>query len=215
MKNESAQTNPGLNRRMLLRGGLATGLGVAMVGVASTALGGVSQAATAPGASRRLMKPGATPDGLSANVQDNWAYCANCAGLWFTNDGSVGVCPAKAGGHIHKPSDDYAMIYNVSGATGNPLNPQPEWSWCLKCQGLFFGPNVTLSWCPDGGHHNRGTWNYSMWFGSSSVNQPGWYHCTNCQGLFYGGQYRAAGICPQTGTAHQGAGSDAYNLGYT
>jgi hypothetical protein len=216
MKDESAQPSGGLNRRMLLRGGLAAGLGAAAFGVASTALASVPQAGKASRAVRSVSRPeksGVTLDAFSYDYQVNWEYCGNCAGLWYSGNGTNGVCPA-GGGHIDKPSDDYVVEYNVSGATGNPLDPQPEWSWCLKCQGLFYGPNVAESACPDGGDHNRGTWNYSLWYDSSGVYvQQGWWHCSNCQGVFYAGiNSTSAGVCPATYEAHDGAGSYTYDM---
>lgn len=40
---------------------------------------------------------------------------------------------------------------------------QDGWSWCPKCQGLFYQPNVALSVCPAGGNHGTGTSNdYSL-----------------------------------------------------
>jgi hypothetical protein len=215
MQDESPQINPGFNRRMLLRGGLAAGLGVAAVGVASTALTGVAQAATTPRAARpvvRLGKAGITPDTSSNPAQNNWDYCANCAGLWYSANGTDGVCPATTTGHVDNPSDNYEVWYNFSGATGNPLDPQPDWSWCKKCQGLFFGTNVSESACPAGGNHNRGTRNYSLPFDATGDVQSGWCHCTNCQGVFYAGTGSSAGVCPATHRVHDGVGSYPYDM---
>jgi hypothetical protein len=31
---------------------------------------------------------------------------------------------------------------------------QDGWSWCRKCEGLFFGLNLTNGGCPSGGPHD-------------------------------------------------------------
>jgi hypothetical protein len=31
---------------------------------------------------------------------------------------------------------------------------QDSWSWCDKCQGLFYGLFQSSSWCPAGGRHD-------------------------------------------------------------
>jgi hypothetical protein len=31
---------------------------------------------------------------------------------------------------------------------------QDGWSWCRKCEGLFFGLNLTNGRCPSGGPHD-------------------------------------------------------------
>jgi len=68
---------------------------------------------------------------------------------------------------------------------------QDSWSWCDKCQGLFYGPFQPNSWCPAGGQHDRSESNdYSLGYGLPSTpgqpQQSGWYWCRKCQGLFYG-----------------------------
>lgn len=37
-----------------------------------------------------------------------------------------------------------------------PVASQGDWAWCSKCQGLFFGPNESISACVRGGTHARG-----------------------------------------------------------
>jgi hypothetical protein len=220
MTKDNPDATPGLSRRMLMRGGLLTGFGVAVAGVASPALTGVAQAATvtrAPRPASRAVKSAVTPDLPSGQTQNGWAYCKNCAGLWYTGNHTTGYCPYQGGGHIDNPSFAYAMFYDVTGA-GSPPNPQPGWSWCSRCQGLFDGVRQADSWCPapKGGHHTLGTWNYSLNYNQPvpQLAQPGWYWCFNCQGLFYGGPYTTGGYCPANGFVHDGSKSDNYDVTY-
>jgi len=38
---------------------------------------------------------------------------------------------------------------------GSPtVQVQKDWLWCYKCDGLFYGPRVSESVCPKGGHHD-------------------------------------------------------------
>lgn len=50
-------------------------------------------------------------------------------------------------------------------------NTQNRWRWCNKCQGLWYGPNVTTSNCPQGGTHSAvGSGNYRLPIVTSQVN---------------------------------------------
>jgi hypothetical protein len=213
MTDETPHTTPGLNRRMLLRGGLLAGFGVAVAGVASPALTGVAQAATAPRASRsasRLVKSAVTPD-TTYKYQGGWAYCANCAGLWYTGNNTTGWCPFKevtgGGGHIESPSYSYELQYDLSGTGGPPY--QPGWNWCSRCQGLFYATNMTESYCPAkpfGGRHNPGGFAYSVRYSDAVPGsvQGNWFWCGQCQGLFQGGSVTYGGDCPYTPLAYNG-----------
>jgi hypothetical protein len=63
-----------------------------------------------------------------------------------------------------------APLYTAPAPPPPPLPSKPVsgvqsgWSWCSKCQGLFYGPNVARTSCPAGGPHIRGTWDYSISF---------------------------------------------------
>src|ERR1700729_2889282 len=99
---------PGLNRRTLLRGGLAAGAGAAVAGLATVGLAGAAQAATAARSVARSAKPSAVEPDLTYQTQYYWAYCVNCAGLWYTANKTAGACPyymlGKGGGHVLNPS---------------------------------------------------------------------------------------------------------------
>lgn len=218
MTDEAPDPTEGHTRRSLLRGGLVTGFGAALIGIASPALTGVARAATASPASARTPRLATRARALSAETyswQSYWAYCANCAGTWYTHNGVPGYCPYQAGGHIKSPSYGYEILYDVSGATGTPP-PQPSWSWCSRCQQLFYGPKVSSSYCPapGGGRHIVGTWNYSLLYNSPGDPwQAGWFWCSNCQALFFaalGGD--TGGFCPKTAADHDGRSSFNYDM---
>ena len=95
---------------------------------------------------------------------------------------------------------------------------QGDWRWCNKCEGMFYGPSVDASRCPDGGTHTAGG-TYSYWL---PYNVPGrasaqgdWRWCNKCQGLFYGGGV-ATSRCPAGGThgAPAQSGSANYHLSF-
>lgn len=89
---------------------------------------------------------------------------------------------------------------------------QPQWAWCGKCKGLFYGPNTSSSSCPAGGTHD-GTNSYD-YFVSHNVSGSGWQTswawCHKCQGMFYGPN-TSSSHCPAGGT-HDGTGSFNYSL---
>jgi hypothetical protein len=182
MTGETPSTIPELNRRMLLRGGLAAGAGLAIAGLGTVGLTRVAEAVT-------------------FDTQFYWAYCNNCASLWYTHNNTAGVCASGGGGHIKSPSFSYELRYNVSG-TGGP-SYQPGWNWCGKCQCLFFANNATYSACPAaaifGYPHKTGGLAYSVLYNDAVAgsSQPNWWWCGQCQGLFNssGG---AGGHCPGT-----------------
>jgi Matrixin len=88
---------------------------------------------------------------------------------------------------------------------------QPEWRWCHRCQGLFFGGNAGPK-CPAGGAHEKvGSGNYQL--AHNLTPTPGWQNdwrwCRKCQGMFFGGN--PGSRCP-TGGAHDKVGSGNYSL---
>jgi hypothetical protein len=212
MTDEDPSIIPGLNRRMLLRGGLVAGVGAAMAGLATPALTGVAQAATERSAARRV-KPAAVKPETTYDTQLYWAYCANCGELWYTNNKTSGWCAYQelngGGGHIKSPSYSYQLAYNVSG-TGGP-SYQPNWNWCSRCQCLFYAPNVTDSYCPAkpyGERHNAGGYAYSVLYNDavSGATQGNWRWCGQCQGLFTG-----LATCPEDVYGFHSAGPGSFN----
>ena len=119
---------------------------------------------------------------------------------------------------MNTASYNYELRHYGHG-TGEFPNVQQGWTWCSKCQGLFYGSNVGSS-CPAGGTHvNTGSFNYALDFGGDGTAppqgaQPGWRWCSKCQGLFYGGLGSARmGVCPAGGT-HVNTASYNYFLFY-
>jgi hypothetical protein len=177
---------PELNRRMLLRGGLVAGAGLAVAGLGTV---GLTRAAEA----------------VTFDTQFYWAYCNNCASLWYTDNNTAGACAyaiAHDGGvgHVKNPSFSYELRYNVSGTGGPPY--QPGWNWCHKCQCLFYTNNGTDGTCPAGdfaGPHATGGLAYSVLYNDavSGSSQGSWWWCGLCQGLFYG-VGGVGGYCPGT-----------------
>lgn len=87
---------------------------------------------------------------------------------------------------------------------------QKQWSWCCKCQGLFFLGNPSNGVCQRGGEHDpTGSGHYIAYDeGDSRSNaQPGWRWCRKCQGMMFSGN--GAGRCP-AGGGHDASGSGSY-----
>ena len=91
------------------------------------------------------------------------------------------------------------------------MTVQDYWKWCNKCQGLFFGGNLTPGVCPaGGGHSQQGSDNYELIADDpSAIGQDDWRWCNKCQGLFFVGN--PAGPCP-AGEVHDLTGSNKYTI---
>jgi hypothetical protein len=200
MADKTAHTTEGFPRRTLLTRGLLLG---AAATVGTLASGAITSAAKAD----------------TAGPQTNWGYCHLCFVLFFQPHQAHSACPVSPNGHQIASSFNYWLYYND---TVNESDPQSDWRWCGKCQGLFYfvGPNGnSAGWCPAGGNHviGAGSFNYSLPWGATD-GQSGWYWCSLCAGLFHGGSYRVAGVCPSPASAtgnHAGTGSFNYGLAYS
>ncbi len=93
----------------------------------------------------------------ASKVQNGWASCSKCQGMYFAGFPDFkGVCPA-GGQHEHTNSFTYAMPHDLPPTA----NVQSEWRSCPRCQGLFFGP--LQGTCPKGGAHSAdGSFNYGL-----------------------------------------------------
>lgn len=184
----------GLKRRALLRGGFLIG-GLAAAGLATPVLTGVARA-------------------TGTGFQGNWTWCKNCQLLYFGPKQSNSHCPAGGNHYGYKEgSDNYELIYDLTATAYE----QPNWSWCGKCQGLFYYPNVGKSYCPDGGNHavGAGSYNYSVAYSYQATSggyQLGWNWCNKCQGLFFTESTVGENICPKDHLNHDGTGSFAYGV---
>jgi hypothetical protein len=86
---------------------------------------------------------------------------------------------------------------------------QRQWSWCFKCQGLFFLGNPSNGVCQTGGEHEASRSGHYVAYEESDgrVNaQAGWRWCGKCQGMVFSGH--GAGRCPA------GAGHDSTDSGW-
>jgi hypothetical protein len=97
--------------------------------------------------------------------QVNWQWCRKCQGLFYAGASgqlqawgpSTGTCPA-GGGHRYDGSAGYRLHFEPTGG-------ESGWTYCNKCQGLFFAgtPDLTSGTCPAGGGHNySGSGNYGL-----------------------------------------------------
>lgn len=93
------------------------------------------------------------------HVQNGWAACPKCQGLFFAGGASeAGACPG-GGAHVTTGSWAYGLTHDLK-MTGNV---QADWRACAKCQGLFYGPYAGR--CPTGGAHSAdGSFNYVVSF---------------------------------------------------
>lgn len=102
----------------------------------------------------------------SLTVEEATAMVANASGPYpvvgvqYNNTGPNGE-PYDLDVFSQKWVNDVSTVPQPPEKSGNQAN----WSWCNKCQGLFFGPNAAKSACPKGGTHDgTGSYNYSLPF---------------------------------------------------
>jgi hypothetical protein len=148
---------------------------------------------------------------FSYTEQSNWSYCNKCKGFFYGPAINTSTCPA-GGTHSNTGSGNYVLPYNCSNTPGSV---QTGWSYCNKCEGLFWGPSQSTSRCPEGGTHTLGATSYGLLFqndGTFSPVQSSWMYCYKCKGLFYGNN-QSTSVCPAGGT-HDGSQSGVYYLKY-
>jgi hypothetical protein len=183
-----------MSRREILRRGVT-------VGVGAVVLSTVGQALVAGPA--------------QAIIQDFWAYCRKCKGLYYRGAGN-GVCTASSGGHDPSLSGNYRAEFGITFP-----EYQQGWMHCRKCQGMAYGNVDPWGLCPAGGRHDHfGTLPYTVRKGlpppgipspfPDAVWQLGWFHCKRCQGLHYGSE-QPRSWCP-AGGQHSVEGSFIYSL---
>ena len=145
---------------------------------------------------------------ISLAVQSNWTWCKKCEGLFYGKDTRMGVCPA-GGSHVNSGSANYALLRK---GRDSEKGGQENWTWCKKCEGLFYGKDTRRGVCPAGGSHvNSGSANYVLLRKGRDAEKGGqenWTWCKKCEGLFYGKDTRR-GVCP-AGGSHVNSGSANY-----
>jgi hypothetical protein len=81
--------------------------------------------------------------------QPDWRWCRLCQGLFY-GKGDGGSCPGQTefGPHLGDESGNYTLFSEDPNQFG-----QPDWRWCSKCQGLFYGKS-SQGVCRAGGGHD-------------------------------------------------------------
>jgi hypothetical protein len=198
---EGQRAIDGISRRNVLRGGLLAGAGLATVGAVSGVLTGTAKAST-------------------PNPQPDWGWCQYCATMWWTPGRSGSSCSSpEAPNGLHAVGSGSYNYYQVNNqSTDTPTgNPQSDWYWCTKCQGLFWGGSTDddpgVCWGNTLFGHVGGGTNYDLWHDKNPTTgvQLYWRWCENCYLLYYQGPSgTTAGSCPgrlRDGSAYHTAGS--------
>ena len=119
--------------------------------------------------------------------QKDWAFCGNCAGLFWNGDphGFKGVCP-KGGSHAATGSFNFVLSHDVN----DDPRSQKNWAFCGKCAGLFFDGYSDKGSCPKGGGHSApaGSFNFVLPHNPGSENEADWRFCIKCHGMVKTGQ---------------------------
>lgn len=89
------------------------------------------------------------------------------------------------------------------------------WTWCNRCQALFYGAPGAVGACPAGGvHDSSGSADYFVLSVDGDMagpnQQPGWCWCEKCRVLFYG-PGTANSSCP-AGGQHNASGSTIFAM---
>lgn len=82
----------------------------------------------------------------SSGSQGEWRWCGNCQGLFYGPNKAKSACPAGGNHVIGAGSFDYDPFLTADWPPGTYL--QPDWNWCVNCQGFFYGPQIYESRCP-------------------------------------------------------------------
>lgn len=105
-----------------------------------------------------------------------------------------------------------------------PIIAQHKWSWCSKCEGLFYsGSSAGLGHCPAGGTHTKtGSGDYALFaetqpagFPANVMAQSNWHWCSQCGCLWIPTSALPKGCCPCPAAGskgHTSAGSGNYTL---
>jgi hypothetical protein len=135
------------------------------------------------------------------NCEDQWRWCPQCQGLFFIGYGSKGYCPAfggddgLSGPHVLADSTNYGLPLDTGCG-------EPNWRWCYRCSGLFFGGDAGSGGvcpAPGGGNHVGRGRSYNM-AKDSGYGEGGWRWCRDCQAMFFAGG-GSVGTCPAKNSA--------------
>ena len=122
--------------------------------------------------------------GEDATHTKNFAFCVNCAGLFYNGGTSRGACP-KGGSHAPM-GYNFALPHDI----GEDVRHQQSWRICEKCAGVFYDGSAAKGVCPKGGAHSQtpGSRNFVLAHGPDPSHDPDWRFCTKCHGLVKTGQ---------------------------
>jgi Fungalysin metallopeptidase (M36)/Fungalysin/Thermolysin Propeptide Motif len=99
----------------------------------------------------------------------------------------------------------------LNGIVADITLGQDNWTWCKKCQGLFFNGHPTKGKCPAGGAHDgSASADYHIpnnW--AAAPGQDKWRWCHKCEAMYFSGNNQ--GVCAAGGT-HDQTGSGNYKL---
>ncbi len=187
-----------MGRRTLLRKALLTGAGAIVASAASISFADTAYA--------------------YGGTQADWAYCDQCAGLFFATTSFVnnGRCPISVQPIQHsRGSRNYYLEFGMGSSTTR----QEGWRYCGNCKGLFWGNEQSTSFCPalmvGGGPHSFGSSRlYDVRFNepSGQDEQLGWDFCGNCKGLYWGNGNHSNGVCPGTFGQHVPGSTRVYDM---
>jgi len=129
--------------------------------------------------------------------------------------GFGGAVIAAAGEALAAPASP-RMSRVTKAATPAIMGPsQPDWAFCSKCKGLYFGDRQSSSVCPAGGTHGGGkSLNYYIFYNvpdPGAQTQSGWSYCDSCKGMYFGNE-QSSSVCPAGGT--HGGNSYSYWMLY-
>lgn len=155
------------------------------------------------------------PQWNPVHAQRDWRWCNRCQGLFFAGNSTTGACPA-GGGHDYGGSGNYALLAYGASAPPPPPGVQWDWSWCSRCQGLFFAGRFPPRPCPAGGDHLVGSGSYTPFWGDgvAGSKQGGWRWCRRCQGMFFLLNSAPHRPCPAGGD-HDATGSGNFMISFT
>ena len=115
--------------------------------------------------------------GSTAGFQNGWRWCSQCDVLFWGEQQNNSICPGSSyysilplmgGPHVFgNPPTIYDVQFgNWSG------DVQGNWRWCMYCQELYWGQDLSHSVCPANnpngeglGNHATGETDYYLQFG--------------------------------------------------
>jgi len=85
--------------------------------------------------------------------QANWRRCRKCEGIFFNGNSTAGRCPVGGTGAGHEPDMTINFYIDLNNSFGK-IGTQPDWKWCVRCEGMFFAGNTMRGRCTVGGSHD-------------------------------------------------------------